>query len=85
MPTVILRGSKQQGRAVSRLVLEGSSSNPVRYGDLNGEPFQVTDEEFATLDAKYVLESADGKPNVNEETPTEPEQGVGGDNEQDET
>ena len=59
MPTVILRGGKH-GRRVSRVVLEGSSSNPTRYGDLNGEPFEVTDEEFAALDQKYVLEQASG-------------------------
>jgi hypothetical protein len=59
MPTVILRGSKIQGHKVARLVLEGSSSNPVRWGDLNGEPFEVSDEEFDKLDRRYVLESAD--------------------------
>jgi len=69
MPTVILRGSKLQGRKVSRLVLEGSSANPVRWGDLNGAPFEVSDDEFATLDAKYVLEPADDKPEDTESPP----------------
>jgi|tagenome__1003787_1003787.scaffolds.fasta_scaffold20951751_3 hypothetical protein len=82
MPTVILRGSKN-GPRVARLVLEGSSSNPVRQGILNGEPFEVTDEEFAKLDAKYVLEPADGEPSTTEETPPEPEQGGDGTNNQD--
>jgi hypothetical protein len=82
MPKVILRGSKS-GRAVSRLVLEGSSSNPTRQGILNGEPFEVTDEEFARLDGKYVLESADGEPSITAETPPEPEQGGDGTNNQD--
>jgi hypothetical protein len=85
MPTVILRGSKIRGHEVARLVLEGSSSNPIRQGILNGEPFEVTDEEFARLDRSYVLESAD-KPSDTEETPPEPEQGGDGDdNEDDET
>jgi hypothetical protein len=82
MPSVILRGSKN-GQRIARLVLEGSSSNPVRYGDINGAPFEVTDEEFAKLDAKYVLEPADGEPSTTEETPPEPEQGGDGDNNQD--
>jgi hypothetical protein len=83
MPTVILRGRKD-GRAVSRLVLEGSSSNPARFGLLNGEPFEVTDEEFAKLDARYVLESADGKPDDDDPSPA-PDEDVGDDNEDDET
>lgn len=69
MPTVILRGSKQQGRAVSRLVLEGSPSDPVRWGDVNGAPFEVSDDEFAALDAKYVLEPADDMPDNTESPP----------------
>jgi hypothetical protein len=82
MPTVILRGGKN-GRAVSRLVLEGSSSNPIRQGFVNGEPFEVTDEEFAKLDAKYVLEPADVKP---EEPSPEPDEGEDdNDNQDDET
>jgi len=60
MPTVILRGSKN-GHAVARLVLEGSSSNPIRQGILNGDPFEVTDEEFAKLEQRYILEPADDK------------------------
>jgi hypothetical protein len=84
MPTVILRGSKN-GHRIARLVLEGSSSNPTRYGDLNGEPFEVTDEEFAKYESRLVLEPADDKPGTTEEeTPPEPEQGGGGTNEQDE-
>jgi hypothetical protein len=82
MPTVILRGSKN-GHRVARLVLEGSSSNPVRQGILNGDPFEVTDEEFAKLDRSYVLEPADDKPDSTEETPLRPEQGSDGDNNQD--
>lgn len=82
MPTVILRGSKN-GHRIARLVLEGSSSNPVRQGILNGEPFEVTDEEFAKLDQRYVLEPADDKSDTTEETPPEPEQGGDGDNNQD--
>jgi hypothetical protein len=66
MPTVILRGSKRPGHKVSRLVLEGSSSNPVREALLNGEPFEVSDEEFAKLDASYVLEPADDKSDINQ-------------------
>jgi hypothetical protein len=78
MPIVILRGSKN-GHAVARLVLEGSSSNPVREAFLNGDPFEVSDEEFARLDRKYVLEPADDKSGNTEETSPEPEQGGGGD------
>jgi hypothetical protein len=62
MPYVILRGSKQRGQRVSRLVLEGSSSNPARYIDLNGDPFEVTDEELAALGERYVLEPSEAKP-----------------------
>jgi hypothetical protein len=80
MPTVILRGSKN-GHKVARLVLEGSSSNPIRYGDLNGAPFEVTDEEFAKLERSYVLEPADVK---SDDTPSPPEQGDD-DNQEDET
>jgi hypothetical protein len=80
MPTVILRGSKN-GHAVSRLVLEGSSSNPVRWADLDGEPVKVTVKEFKKLDRNYVLESVD-KPDDTEETPPEPEQGGDGDDNQ---
>jgi hypothetical protein len=75
MPKVILRGRKN-GHRIARLVLDGSSSNPVRQGVLNGEPFEVTDEEFARLDQQYMLESADGQPEeeqVNEDD--EPEKG----------
>ena len=72
MPTVILRGCKEQGRAVSRLVLEGSSSNMIRGGTINGKPFEVTDEEFAKLDQRYVLETvaSNGKPDDTEEQPS---------------
>lgn len=84
MPTVILRGSKN-GHKVARLVLEGSSSNPTRQGTLNGDPFEVTDEELAKLDLRYMLEPADDKPGITEEMSREPEQGGGSDNEQDET
>jgi hypothetical protein len=62
MPYVILRGSKQRGQRVSRLVLEGSSSNPVRYIDLNGDPIEVTDEELASLGERYTLEESEAKP-----------------------
>lgn len=61
MPIVILRGAKN-GRKVSRLVLEGSSSNPVRYGVLNGDPFEVTDDELAKLEERYTLEPSEVKP-----------------------
>jgi hypothetical protein len=67
MPTVTLRGRKD-GHRIARLVVEGSFSNPIRYGDLNGEPFEVTDEEFARLDRIYVLESAD-KPEDTDQAP----------------
>jgi hypothetical protein len=84
MPTVILRGSKS-GQRIARLVVEGSSSNPIRVGVLNGEPFEVTDEEFARLDQRYVLEPADDKPdNTDEVTSPEPEQGGDDDNQDDE-
>lgn len=84
MPIVILRGSKRPGHKVSRLVLEGSSSNPVREAFVNGEPFEVSDEEFASLDAKYVLEPADDKPEDNDQEPSEPS-GLVAASEQDET
>lgn len=57
MPTVILRGGKN-GRRVSRVVLEGSSSNPSRQLELNGEALIVSDEEFEALSVKYALEEA---------------------------
>jgi hypothetical protein len=81
MPIVILRGSKN-GHAVARLVLEGSSSNPIRQGVLNGDPFEVSDEEFDRLNGKYVLELADNKPD-NTEQASEPE-GDDDDNQDDE-
>jgi hypothetical protein len=85
MPTVILRGSKN-GQRIARLVLEGSSSNPTRQAHLNGDPFEVTDEEFAKLDQRYVLEPADDKPeDTDVEMSSEPEQGGGSDNDQDES
>ena len=70
MPKVTLRGSKT-GHRVSRLILEGSSSNPIRQLVLNGEPLEVTDEEFAKWDRSYVLELAasDGKPDDTEQPP----------------
>jgi hypothetical protein len=85
MPTVILRGSKD-GQRIARLVLEGSSSNPIRQGILNSDPFEVTDEEFAKLDQRYVLEPADDKPeDTDVEMSPEPEQGGDSDTNQDET
>ena len=73
MPTVILRGCKEQGRTVSRLVVEGSSTNMIRGGILDGAPFEVTDEEFAKYDQRYVLETVDGKPDDTEPPSPEPE------------
>jgi hypothetical protein len=83
MPNVILRGSRN-GHRVARLVVEGSSSNPIRQGFLNGDPFEVSDEEFDRLNAKYVLEPADGKPGNTEEA-SEPEEGDDDDNQEHET
>ena len=84
MPTVILRGSKRPGHRVSRLILKGSSANPVRQGFIDGPPFEVTDEEFARLDVNYMLEPADDKPGNNDQTLPEPS-GLVAASEQDET
>jgi hypothetical protein len=58
VPTYKFGGSKTEGREVSRLILEGSSTNPTRYVDLGGS-VELTDEEYERFKGSYKLRKTD--------------------------
>lgn len=44
-----LIGSKHQGQKMDRVILEGSTSNPIRWMDREGEPVELSEDDLATL------------------------------------
>lgn len=42
----VLKGSKKQGQKFRRLVLEGPPSNPIRWMDRDGEPVELSEQEY---------------------------------------
>jgi hypothetical protein len=49
----VLKGSKQPGQRVGRVVVEGTMHNPIRQAILNGPPVALTDDEYADLKQSY--------------------------------
>lgn len=81
-----LKGSKNLGERVDRVILEGSSANPVRFIDLNGEG-DLTEEELQTLRADgYELvkvgeaeeDDDDDKPDAGDDKPAQGTPGAPG-------
>lgn len=44
-----LIGSKHQGQKMDRVILEGSTSNPIRWMERDGEPVELSEDDLATL------------------------------------
>jgi hypothetical protein len=70
-----LHGSKRQGERVDRVVLEGSSVDPVRSIETGGESVELSEEEVTRLrasglDIRKVSSSGDDEP---EEQQVEPQ------------
>jgi hypothetical protein len=47
-----LYGTKNQGERVNRVILEGSSSNPVRTIEVGGDAVELTEQEAEALLAR---------------------------------
>jgi hypothetical protein len=68
-----LMGSKGSGERVDRVVLEGTTANPVRYIDLGGEA-EMTEEEAKQVSAEHYVRlrkqgEADDDDNEGDEAP----------------
>lgn len=49
-----LHGSKRQGERVDRVILEGTSSNPVKWMEVGGDAVELSEEQVADLRARGV-------------------------------
>jgi hypothetical protein len=49
-----LHGSKRPGEKVDRVLLEGTSSNPVKWIDVGGDAVELNEEQVAELRSRGV-------------------------------
>lgn len=76
-----LYGSKRQGERVDRVILEGTSSNPVKWMDVGGDAVELSEENVAELRSRGVdirkSSSSSDEPDQSDQPDQQPATGTG--------